>query len=85
MKYLVMQYTNNESNEVAQFDDINLAKAFVNGQTKDLEEVDSRDTDPQTISYEIFDASVASDDPEDDNYPCGRSVYETGVYYNPDC
>lgn len=85
MKYLVMQNTNNESNEVAQFDDINLAKAFVNGQTKDLEEVDSRDTDPQTISYEIFDASVASDDPEDDNYPCGRSVYETGVYYNPDC
>ena len=80
-----MQNTNNESNEVAQFDDINLAKAFVNGQTKDLEEVDSRDTDPQTISYEIFDASVASDDPEDDNYPCGRSVYETGVYYNPDC
>ena len=44
-----------------------------------------KDTDPQTISYEIFDASVASDDPEDDNYPCGRSVYETGVYYNPDC
>ena len=85
MKYLVMQNTNNESNEVAQFDDINLAKAFVNGQTKDLEEVDSRDTDPQTISYEIFDASVASDDPKDDNYPCGRSVYETGVYYNPDC
>ena len=85
MKYLVMQNTNNESNEVAQFDDINLAKAFVNGQTKDLEEVDSRDTDPQTISYEIFDASVASDDPEDDNYPCGRSVYKTGVYYNPDC
>ena len=85
MKYLVMQNTNNESNEVAQFDDINLAKAFVNGQTKDLEEVDSRDTDPQTISYEIFDASVASDDPEDDNYPCGRSVYGTGVYYNPDC
>ncbi len=85
MKYLVMQNTNNESNEVAQFDDINLAKAFVNGQTKDLEEVDSRDTDPQTISYEIFDASVASNDPEDDNYPCGRSVYETGVYYNPDC
>lgn len=85
MKYLVMQNTNNESNEVAQFDDINLAKAFVNGQTKDLEEVDSRDTDPQTISYEIFDASEASDDPEDDNYPCGRSVYETGVYYNPDC
>ena len=80
-----MQNTNNESNEVAQFDDINLAKAFVNGQTKDLEEVDSRDTDPQTISYEIFDASVASNDPEDDNYPCGRSVYETGVYYNPDC
>ena len=85
MKYLVMQNTNIESNEVAQFDDINLAKAFVNGQTKDLEEVDSRDTDPQTISYEIFDASVASNDPEDDNYPCGRSVYETGVYYNPDC
>ena len=85
MKYLVMQNTNNESNEVAQFDDINLAKAFVNGQTKDLEEVDSRDTDPQTISYEIFDTSMASDDPEDDNYPCGRSVYETGVYYNPDC
>ena len=85
MKYLVMQNTNNESNEVAQFDDINLAKAFVNGQTKDLEEVNSRDTDPQTISYEIFDASVASNDPEDDNYPCGRSVYETGVYYNPDC
>ena len=85
MKYLVMQNTNNESNEVAQFDDINLAKAFVNGQTKDLEEVDSRDTDPQTISYEIFDASVASNDPEDDNYPCGRSVYGTGVYYNPDC
>ena len=85
MKYLVMQNTNNESNEVAQFDDINLAKAFVNGQTKDLEEVDSRDTDPQTISYEIFDASVASNDPEDDNYPCGRSVYETGLYYNPDC
>ena len=85
MKYLVMQNTNIESNEVAQFDDINLAKAFVNGQTKDLEEVDSRDTDPQTISYEIFDASVASDDPEDDNYPCGRSVCETGVYYNPDC
>lgn len=85
MKYLVMQNTNNESNEVAQFDDINLAKAFVNGQTKDLEEVDSRDTDPQTVSYEIFDASMASDDPEDDNYPCGRSVYETGVYYNPDC
>lgn len=85
MKYLVMQNTNNESNEVAQFDDINLAKAFVNGQTKDLEEVDSRDTDPQTISYEVFDASVASDDPEDDNYPCGRSVYETGLYYNPDC
>lgn len=80
-----MQNTNNESNEVAQFDDINLAKAFVNGQTKDLEEVDSRDTDPQTVSYEIFDASMASDDPEDDNYPCGRSVYETGVYYNPDC
>ena len=80
-----MQNTNNESNEVAQFDDINLAKAFVNGQTKDLEEVDSRDTDPQTISYEIFDASVASNDPEDDNYPCGRSVYGTGVYYNPDC
>ena len=85
MKYLVMQNTNNESNEVAQFDDINLAKAFVNGQTKDLEEVNSRDTDPQTISYEIFDTSMASDDPEDDNYPCGRSVYETGVYYNPDC
>ena len=85
MKYLVMQNTNNESNEVAQFDDINLAKAFVNGQTKDLEEVDSRDTDPQTVSYEIFDASVASNDPEDDNYPCGRSVYGTGVYYNPDC
>ena len=85
MKYLVMQNTNNESNEVAQFDDINLAKAFVNGQTKDLEEVDSRDTDPQTISYEIFDASVASNDPEDDNYPCGRSVFETGLYYNPDC
>ena len=85
MKYLVMQNTNNESNEVAQFDDINLAKAFVNGQTKDLEEVDSRDTDPQTISYEIFDTSMASDDPEDDNYPCGRSVYETGLYYNPDC
>ena len=85
MKYLVMQNTNIESNEVAQFDDINLAKAFVNGQTKGLEEVDSRDTDPQTISYEIFDASVASNDPEDDNYPCGRSVYETGVYYNPDC
>ena len=85
MKYLVMQNTNIESNEVAQFDDINLAKAFVNGQTKDLEEVDSRDTDPQTISYEIFDASVASNDPEDDNYPCGRSVYETGLYYNPDC
>ena len=80
-----MQNTNNESNEVAQFDDINLAKAFVNGQTKDLEEVDSRDTDPQTISYEIFDASVASDDPEDDNYPCGRSIFETGLYYNPDC
>ena len=80
-----MQNTNNESNEVAQFDDINLAKAFVNGQTKDLEEVNSRDTDPQTISYEIFDTSMASDDPEDDNYPCGRSVYETGVYYNPDC
>ena len=85
MKYLVMQNTNNESNEVAQFDDINLAKAFVNGQTKDLEEVNSRDTDPQTISYEIFDTSMASDDPEDDNYPCGRSVYGTGVYYNPDC
>ena len=50
MKYLVMQNTNNESNEVAQFDDINLAKAFVNGQTKDLEEGDSRDTAPQTIS-----------------------------------
>ena len=85
MKYLVMQNTNNESNEVAQFYDINLAKAFVDGQTKDLEEADSRDTDPQTISYEVFDASMASDDPDDDNYPCGRPVYESKMYYNPDC